>query len=80
VAFNGFRGSPDQAVGFWIDGQDTYSEDSGTCAPDLKCVMFTQLISPTIERVGCGTAQCDQLAPSAIAGPFTVWVCHYGPR
>jgi hypothetical protein len=78
VAFNGFHGSPDQAVGFWIDGQETYSEDSGTCA-DLKCLMYVHLIAPAVERVGCAVAECDQLAPSGIAGPFTVWVCHYAP-
>ena len=78
MAFNGFRGDPARAVGFWVDGQQGYS-DSGTCA-DPTCIMYLQLISPTVTRVGCGVADCDALLPSGISGPFTVWLCHYAPR
>lgn len=64
--------SPSEVVDAWGAESVDYSPASGSCAPGRQCGHYTQIVWPSTEEVGCGTAICPSLAQ--------IWVCLYRPK
>ena len=73
----GLEPTPERVVGNWASELACYepmAADRDVCTPIegicSSCGHYTQIVSPTRRRLGCGMATC---------GPKQIWVCNYDP-
>ena len=65
-----------EVVGIWNDEHVDYDLVRNSCAAGEQCGHYTQLVWRDTQRVGCGVAECGNVAGF---GAGSMWVCNYDP-
>lgn len=67
---------PTDVVDLWAAEAADYDYGKNDCAAGAQCGHYTQIVWRDSTGVGCGVADCDDVAGF---GPGSLWVCNYDP-
>jgi uncharacterized protein YkwD len=73
-----FSITPAEAVQSWASEAQDYNYSRNHCARGKVCGHYTQVVWGNSNEIGCGTAQCNNMA----ASPYkrgSIVVCNYAP-
>ncbi len=56
-----------------------YSYTDNTCAANMQCGHYTQIVWRATTKLGCGVTSCSQNSPFQGSSNWEFWVCNYDP-
>ncbi|KAL2632773.1 hypothetical protein R1flu_004252 [Riccia fluitans] len=62
---------PADIVGYWLQEKRHYHANDNTCDYEEDCSQYTQMVWRATEKLGCGSARCDD--------DSWIHVCNYDP-